>query len=170
MSESGLKFRAVELADLETLYRWENDFETWQVSLSKVPYSRFQLEQYIAHANEDIQNAGQYRFMIEAQDGGLMGCVDLFDYETVHRRAGVGILIDKAFRHKGYASQALSFIVDYAFSKLGMKQLYCSISSDNKASLDLFKKASFEEIGLRQDWIFIEGEWKDVIDFQLLNK
>jgi diamine N-acetyltransferase len=51
-----------------------------------------------------------------------------------------------------------------------MKQLYCSISSDNKASLDLFKKASFEVIGLRRDWIFIESEWKDVIDFQLLNK
>ena len=59
---------------------------------------------------------------------------------------------------------------DYAFNRLGMHQLHCSVGVDNHASLKLFKVAGFEQIGIRKDWCFRNGSFTDVVEFQFLNK
>ena len=170
MSESRLRYRALEPDDITLLYRWENDLEINEVSLSKVPFSKYILEQYIAHSQMDLQQAGQVRFVIEVLDGCAVGCIDLFDYDAVDRKAGIGILIDKEFRANGYAKEAINLIKDYAFNVLGLHQLYCSVGAENIVSLNLFKSSGFEQIGIRKDWRFRNGSFSDVIEFQLLNK
>ncbi len=170
MSSHKLILRALEPDDLSQLYLWENDIDSCLVSLSKVPLSKYLLEQYISQAHLDIQQAGQFRFILADESGKSIGCIDLFDYDAVHRRAGVGVLIDVKSRSKGYATEALTLIKDYAFNRIGMHQLYCSIQAHNAASLSLFEKAGFEKVGLRKDWHFTNGSFSDVVEFQLLNQ
>jgi len=170
MSKFRLKYRALEPEDVMLLYTWENDLEINQVSLSKVPFSKYILEQYIAQAHLDIQQAGQFRFILEDELKNAVGCVDLFDYDAINRRAAIGIIVDKEYRSKGYASEAIELMKDYAFNSLGMHQLHCSVGVDNHASLKLFKVAGFEQIGIRKDWSFRGGSFTDVVEFQFLNK
>ena len=170
MFEVRLRYRALEPEDITLLYRWENDLEINEVSLSKVPYSKYILEQYITHAQMDIQQVGQVRLILEKLDSTPIGCIDLFDYDAVDRRAGIGILIDKEFRSNGYAKEAIHLIKAYAFNVLGLHQLYCSVGIENIASLNLFMSSGFEQIGIRKDWRFRNGSFFDVIEFQLLNK
>ena len=170
MSKISLKYRALEPEDITLLYRWENDLDINEISLSKVPFSKYILEQYISHAQMDIQEAGQVRFILENSEDTAIGCVDLYDYNAVDRRAGIGILIDKDFRGLGYGSIAIQLIKNYAFNVLGLHQLYCSVGASNTASLNLFESIGFEKIGLRKEWRFINGKFSDIIDFQLLNK
>lgn len=170
MFEVRLRYRALEPEDITLLYRWENDQEVNEVSLSKVPFSKYILEQYITHAQMDIQQAGQVRFILEKLDSTPIGCIDLFDYDAIDRRAGIGILIDKEFRSNGFAKEAICLITDYAFNVLGLHQLYCSVGLDNIASLNLFKSCGFEQIGIRKDWRYRNGAFYDVVEFQLLNK
>jgi len=170
MSKFRLKYRALEPEDVMLLYTWENDLEINQVSLSKVPFSKYILEQYIAQAHLDIQQAGQFRFILEDELKNAIGCVDLFDYDAINRRAAIGIIVDKEYRSKGYASEAIELMKDYAFNSLGMHQLYCSVGVDNHASLKLFKVAGFKQIGIRKDWSFRNGSFTDVVELQFLNK
>ena len=170
MSKFRLKYRALEPEDVMVLYTWENDLEINQVSLSKVPFSKYILEQYIAQAHLDIQQAGQFRFVLEDEQKNAIGCVDLFDYDAIDRRAAIGIIVDKKYRSKGYASESIELMKDYAFNFLGMHQLYCSVGAGNLASLKLFKLAGFEQIGVRKDWSFRNGSFTDVAEFQFLNK
>ena len=170
MSKMTLTYRALEPEDITLLYRWENDLDINEVSLSKVPFSKYILEQYISHAQMDIQEAGQVRFILENTEGTAIGCVDLYEYNAVDRRAGIGILIDKDFRALGYGTIAIQLIKNYAFNVLGLHQLYCSVGVDNTSSLNLFESVGFEKIGLRKEWRFINGKFSDVIEFQLLNK
>ena len=37
---------------------------------------------------------------------------------------------------------------------------------DNKISLNLFKKMGYVEIGIKKDWNYIEGKYKDEVLFQ----
>jgi len=170
MSELKLKYRALEPEDVTTLFMWENDLEINEVSLSKVPFSKYILEQYIAQAHLDIQQAGQYRFVLEDAEGNAVGCVDLFDYDAIDRRAAIGIIIEKQYRLKGYAAEAISLMKDYAFNRIGMRQLHCSVGVSNVKSLQLFRSAGFTEIGIRKDWSFRNGEFQDVVEFQFINK
>lgn len=168
MSNFRLKYRALEPSDLAQIYLWENDLDINRVSLSKVPFSKYMLEQYISQSHLDIQEAGQFRFMLMDDAGHAIGCVDLFDYDAVARRAGMGIVIDEKSRSKGYATDAIALMKDYAFNRIGMHQLHCSISVDNSSSLNLFENSGFVRIGIRKDWIFKNGSFSDVIDMQCI--
>ena len=170
MSDFKLKYRALEPEDVTMLFKWENDLEINEVSLSKVPFSKYILEQYIAQAHLDIQQAGQYRFVLEVTEGNAVGCVDLFDYDAIDRRAAIGIIIEKRYRLKGYAAEAITLMKDYAFNRIGMRQLHCSVGVSNEKSLQLFRSAGFTEIGIRKDWSFRNGAFHDVVEFQFINK
>src|SRR5688572_8131044 len=143
LTGKNINLRALEPADLEQLYEWENDVANWHVSGTLTPYSRFVLEQYISTAHQDIYTTKQLRLVIElytSDDIRSIGCIDLFDFDPKNMRAGVGILIgDCDERNKGYASESLALLINYSADTLGLHQLYANISVDNKASLHLFK-------------------------------
>lgn len=169
LSSDNLILRAPELNDLDILYKWENDESIWYLSNTLIPFSRFDLEQFILQGNHDVFSDKQYRFMIEDKDSSeLLGCIDLFDFDPANKRAGVGILVDEKHREKGVASQALDIFIDYAFEQLNVHQLYCNILASNTNSLFLFKRKQFSEIGVKKDWVFLDGKYHDEILFQLV--
>jgi len=46
LSGVSISLRAVEPADIDLLYHWENDTSIWKVSNTLTPYSHFQIEEY----------------------------------------------------------------------------------------------------------------------------
>lgn len=170
LSDNNIKLRALEPTDIDLLYVWENDVSVWHVSNTITPYSRHVLEQYVLNAHLDIYTTKQLRLIIElVANSKAIGCIDLFDFDPHHKRAGIGILIaDRTERGNGYASAALSLLTNYVFKTLGLQQLYCNITADNKSSLQLFTKHKFEMAGLKRKWINDGGVWKDECMMQLL--
>lgn len=166
---TSISLRALEPEDLNVLYRWENDTSCWLVSGTLVPFSKHVLTEYISNAHVDIFTSKQLRLVIEKEGKTPVGCVDLFDFDPKNKRAGVGILIgETSERQKGYASEALDLLIQYAFSILDLHQLYCHISEDNSTSLQLFTGKGFQETGKKLDWIYDNGKWVNVCIFQLL--
>lgn len=167
-----VSLRAVEPTDLELLYELENNPEWWHLSNTVAPFSRFVLEQYIMNAHLDIYSTKQLRLMIDAGIGQRLqtvGTIDLFEFDPVNLRAGVGILIAKAWQKKGIASEALSLLIDFGFNTLHLHQLFCGICTDNEASILLFKKHGFRITGTREHWVRNRQEWQDEYFLQLFN-
>ncbi|MGM0565474.1 MAG: GNAT family N-acetyltransferase [Bacteroidota bacterium] len=164
-----ISLRAIEPEDIDALYRWENDLKLWHVSETLIPFSKFILKEYIQEATRDIFDARQLRLIIaENEDGTSAGAIDLFDYDPLHRRAGVGLLIQDNHRHKGYAAEALELIKHYAFNTLMLHQLYCQIGESNQKSMKLFTKAGFEITGKKKEWLKYPEGWENVLFLQLL--
>lgn len=164
-----LNLRALEPNDLNFLYNIENNEAFWEVSNTLIPYSRYSLKQYIKNSHLDIYEAKQLRLIIENKNQQIIGIIDLFDFDPKHLRAGVGILIDLKHQQKGYATEALKMIGNYAFSFLNLNQLYANISIDNKNSILLFKKLKYQQTGILKNWIFTNNKFKDVLFYQLIN-
>ncbi|PKP00978.1 MAG: GNAT family N-acetyltransferase [Bacteroidetes bacterium HGW-Bacteroidetes-9] len=171
MKGKQISLRAPEPADIDLIYAWENDPSVWQVSNTTAPYSRFDIEQFVLNTNHDIFAAKQLRLMITDNEkpGEPVGAIDLFDFDPLHRRAGVGILIASSERGKGYATEALSMLKEYSFNTLNLHQLYCHISTENKGSIHIFSKTGFEICGTCKDWTRAENIWKDAFFMQLIN-
>lgn len=153
--------RPIEITDLQAVYDWENDPEIWEVSNTVNPLSRFFLEQYILNAQNNIYSDKQLRLIIETLEGQRVGSVDLFDFDAHNRRCGVGILIDRDYRNKGYASQALDLVIDYSRDTLNLHQLFCNINTDNQVSINLFTKKGFLKTGHKKHWNLRGNTWTD---------
>ena len=166
-----INLRALEPEDLNFLFQIENNEAFWEVSHTQKPFSKYILKQYLENAHLDIFEAKQLRLLIEDKSTKTqIGMIDLFDFNPQHKRAGIGILIDPEFQKNGFASEALSTLINYCFSHLNMHQLYANITSDNKKSISLFSKNNFNKVGVKKDWILSEGKFKDEVLFQLIKE
>jgi diamine N-acetyltransferase len=162
--------RAIESEDIDLLYDWENDEETWEVSHTLVPFSKYILALYVKNSDKDIYESKQLRLMIDSPKGKTVGAIDLFDFDPYHSRAGVGLLIyGKEDRSKGYASAALELVIGYCFNKLNFHQIYANIDTNNGPSLRLFQKFGFEVCGIKKQWLRTESGWNDEYLLQLIN-
>jgi len=163
--------RALEPEDLEFLFRLENDPELWAVSdVLPAPVSRHALREYLRHAAASLAEVGQMRLIISSEEKTPVGTLDLFDYSALHQRAGVGITVLAGARRRGYAQAALTQLISYARQALQLHQLYCTVAADNRASISLFKKAGFRQVGVRHSWLRINTPpgWKNAVEMQLI--
>jgi diamine N-acetyltransferase len=162
--------RAMEPQDVDLLYKWENDPHIWHVSNTYIPFSKHFLISFINNSGNDLFADKQLRLMIvNSKINNVSGTLDFFEFDPMHRRAGIGILIDEKYRNRGYASEAVELAVRYAFTFLNMHQLFVHVTSDNPHSIKLFTKAGFQETGVKRDWLLVENKWKDVHFLQLMN-
>ncbi|HEU4495549.1 MAG TPA: GNAT family protein [Flavobacterium sp.] len=164
--------RALEPEDLEFVFAIENDESIWEYSNTQAPYSRFLIRQYLENARQDIYEAKQLRLAIcRNRDFEAVGLVDLFEFDPKNSRAGIGIVIkDSRDRNSGIGSQALEILIRYSFTQLNLNQLFANINTDNEPSIALFANFGFEKIGIKKQWNFVNGVYKDEAMFQLINQ
>ncbi len=169
LSGSKIELRQMEPNDVDLLYNWENDSSIWQLSNTTTPFSKFYLEQFILNSTNDIYTDKQLRLIAVLKDNKelAVGCIDFFDFDPKNLRAGIGILIDKNHRKRGYGSEVLDIIIKYSKNTLNLHQIFCNIGADNTESLKLFKNKGFEIAGLKKEWVKKPNKWEDEYLLQL---
>jgi diamine N-acetyltransferase len=161
--------RGIEIGDLSFLSDIENNPDNWIISDTLIPFSDSSLKAYIL-SSRDLTSDKQVRFIVCKNESDTpIGAVDLFNYDSVHRKAGVGILIKEDERKNGFASQALKIIIEYAFDFLNLHHIWANILQNNSHSIKLFKSNGFELSGVKKEWNLYEGEWLDEGFYQLFN-
>tara|TARA_R100000935_G_C2785872_1_gene143727 strand:- start:34 stop:564 length:531 start_codon:yes stop_codon:yes gene_type:complete len=162
--------RALEPDDLDFILEVENSEDFWEISSTRVPYSRFLIKKYLQNSHRDIFDVKQLRLMICTVDKTPIGLIDIFDLEPKDRRAALGILIvNNDHRGKGYGTEVLNLISSYCFTHLCLHQLHANVTVDNLASIKLFEKCDFSAVGIKKDWVLVNGKFKDEILYQLIN-
>lgn len=154
-----MRLTTLEPEDIDVLSQIENDSSNWLVSNTTVPYNEQVLCDYICSQKADIYADKQLRLVIKNDDGESVGLIDMQNFIPQHLRAEVGVAILKTQRDKGYASQALEMLKDYARKVCHLHQLYALIPADNDVSMKLFEKCGFRRSALLNDWI-LDGEKK----------
>jgi RimJ/RimL family protein N-acetyltransferase len=105
----------------------------------------------------------------------IVGCIDLYNYDPLNRRAAVGIMVASDHRRQGHALAMLRAL-ETLYSTQTIKQssnqtihtLYADIAATNTASLALFAKAGYTECGHFRDWLLVGDRYIDSIRMQLI--
>jgi diamine N-acetyltransferase len=130
-------------SDVEVVYAWDRDPElaAWNgrspISISLSAARR----DYLARWDDP----GVKTFIIEAS-GEAIGMATLYDF----RRDGceLGIKIGPgSLRGRGYASEAVSLLVDYVFDTLGLAAVRGSTLAHNDRMQRVFEKHGFVQVG-----------------------
>lgn len=96
----------------------------------------------------------------------LVGCIDLYNHDPIHRRAEVGIVVDKDHRRQGYGQAMLRALDTLCRDDLGLHQLYCDIVDSHAVSLHLFESCGYSRVGCMHDWVMVGEGYRDVIRLQ----
>jgi diamine N-acetyltransferase len=170
MEYKNLKFRAVEFDDFERLVDWENEIIKLRSSSNIFPHPKHIFKYFIDDSKLTFQERGMFRFIVEDKNKNIIGYVDLYEYDSINNRAKTSCFVDKKHRNEGYGYKMKKFIIDYAFNKLNLYQIYWEIYSDNENSLRLTNKfKEVRKVGVLRDWIWKDGKYIDSYIFQIIN-
>jgi ribosomal-protein-alanine N-acetyltransferase len=164
-----LYLREVRPSDVnENYYRWMNDPEVTQYLESRFyPNSMESLREYVAGKRGDRNNVF---LAIILKDGDRhIGNIKLGPIDWIHRIGDIGILIgERDCWGKGYATEAIGLVVDYAFRVLNLHKLTAGCYDLNQGSAQAFQKVGFVIEGIRKQHYYCSGKYVDVIMMGIL--
>lgn len=143
-----------KILDEKTMYAWGHAFskqecKDWiEQQLQRYQKYGFGLWAVVDKASgEIIGNAGlNYENITLVSDETKVDEVDSSG-ESQCEILELGYIINHRFWGQGLGLEVASACAKYAFSKLGVKELYCLIKEDNKPSLKLAKKLGMRVVG-----------------------
>lgn len=124
------------------------------------PLSIEQQQQWYEKNINDNQN---FRFVIETPEDGAVGIATLTGIDWKNRRATHGIkLANKERRTRGIGTDSVMAIMRYAFDELGFRRLDGSWFDSNEASKALYIKCGWKAEGVKREYIYKRGQWRDL--------
>ena len=159
-----LYLREVRPSDVnDAYYSWMNNPETIQYVESRFfPNSMESLQEYVKKVLGNKDNI--FLAIVLKEKHKHIGNIKMGPINWVHRLADIGVILgEKDSWGKGYASEAISLLAEYAFKNLNLHKLTAGCYEPNQGSLKTFRKAGFEIEGKRKKHAFFNGEYVDVI-------
>lgn len=158
MSED-LFLRVFEKTDIDFLHRLYNDAKIMNFWFEEAFHSKSALE---ANFEKHLTNSRTKSFIL--QDGDeVVGLIQLFTIEYIHRKAEFAIIIDPLHQGKGYALKATHLSIEYAFRNLNLNKLYLYVDVINDKAIHIYKKAGFTEEAVLKDEFFVNGDYHDIV-------
>ncbi|MFB6220817.1 MAG: GNAT family N-acetyltransferase [Halolamina sp.] len=97
-----------------------------------------------------------------------IGCVIAATSERA--RSGIGFWLVPAVHGEGYATEAVSLVLDYLFRVYPHPAVYAKALPHNDASRGLLESLGFQEEGRARKEAFWDGEYHDSIAYSLLRE
>jgi RimJ/RimL family protein N-acetyltransferase len=166
-----LYIRPVESRDSASLFRYRSDPVSCKF-LSRIPETVEDMAAFIAGTSAEINVPGTwFQFiLIEHNSDTIIGDIGVHFLETdsSNKQAEIGYTLDKNFRGKGFASEALTVIINYLIVDLKKHRIIASINPANKDSIRLVERFGFRKEAHFKEGFFFRGEWVDDLLFALL--
>ena len=162
-----VELRTLEPEDFRVVHRWEGEIDAWMANSASAPFSRHTLWRYFKNYNCDIYSTHEVR-MIVMLAGEPVGMLDVFNFDPMNSRAEVGVYVCAEHRRGGVGETAVRIAVEnYAFGRLNLNQVYCTIRRSNEAALALFRQAGFTGETVLAQWISAgNGVFEDAVIMQ----
>lgn len=161
-----VSLRAPEPADLDLIFNLEEDPRLWEAGTSLAPVSRYMLQRYLEDYRADFTGEGQLRMVAVDADGNAIGLVDMFEYDKLNRRAGVGIAVLPERRKQGYGTAMLVALCRYGRRRFLLHNLWAHTAVDNIGAIRTFEDSGFARVGVLKGWTLSPDGFKDAVLWQ----
>ncbi|MCM3337564.1 GNAT family N-acetyltransferase [Paenibacillus sp. MER TA 81-3] len=81
----------------------------------------------------------------------------------------LGYRIDEQERNKGYMTEGIKHMIEFAFNILQLHRIEANIMPRNTASIKVVQKLGFHNEGAAKKYLKINGNWEDHVHMVLLN-
>jgi ribosomal-protein-alanine N-acetyltransferase len=98
----------------------------------------------------------------------IVGTVSLLDISEKHARAELGYWTGVEYWGRGYCTEAVIGLTQFAKEHLGVTKIVARCSADNTASARVMEKAGLIKEGFLAKHVFMHGKYEDVLLYGLV--
>lgn len=166
-----LLIRNFQDVDLEIFLNYRNDpfvakYQSWSLPYSKEKAQTFIDEMKDIHAPKQ----GQWlQLAIESKESQiLIGDVAFCIKDDDIRQATIGFTISSQFWNQGFATEALTALVDYLFEDINLHRIVADCDTENIGSWKTLEKLGFRREGHFIESLLIDGIYTSEYYYSLL--
>jgi RimJ/RimL family protein N-acetyltransferase len=169
LKSENLALTPLRSGDLPALFEWINDREL--VTLNG-PYKPVSEAEHAAWFAAIQQRPDVVIFAIRLLKGDkLIGSCQLLNISQAHGAAELQIRLgDGAERSKGYGTEAVRLLLEFAFKDLRLRRVYLHVLKTNLAAIRVYEKVGFVTEGVLRKAAYIDGEAKDLLVMAVLEE
>jgi ribosomal-protein-alanine N-acetyltransferase len=139
------------------LERWE---PTWPYDFLTLDY----WETTGRRAVDDARNGWTYRFVASRREDPqtMIASINLSNVvRGVFAAAHLGYSVDAEIQGRGFGTEAVGAVVDFAFTQLRLHRVMANYQPANERSARLLRRLGFVPEGFARDYLYIDGAWRD---------
>lgn len=150
--------------------RWTNDFDVAVLAGDDLRPRSLESSEADYERTSKAHDPYSVGFMIyERSTLRPIGGVGLRHISPTHRNAELGIAIgEKDCWGKGYGTEAVRLMLDYAFTVLGLHNVMLSTYSYNERAIRAYQRAGFREFGRRHESARLGNQFYDDVYMECL--
>jgi RimJ/RimL family protein N-acetyltransferase len=162
--------RRFRLADLPAFLAYRNDpevarYQSWSYYSEREARALLEEMQRL----EPGTPGEWFQFAIEAKaTGELLGDCTLLMRKDEPRLGEIGYTLARTQQRKGYATEAITLLIDYAFDGLNLHRLIAQLDARNERSAALVERLGFRREGSFRQNHWFKGTWSDEYLYALL--
>jgi RimJ/RimL family protein N-acetyltransferase len=171
-----LRFQRVRLrplsdADVPALFRIFGDSEVMRFWSSPPLEDLGAARGLLDHIRRSFEARTLFQWGITTvDDDAVVGTCTIFHIDHDHRRAEIGFAIGRADWRKGYASDAVTALVRFAFDQLDLHRLEADPDPQNQGSIRVLERQGFRREGLLRERYFLNEQPQDAAYYGLLRR
>lgn len=157
LSTPRLHLRSFVLRDLDAFVAYRSDPAVARYQGWSLPYTREQgqaLIEEMMHKPLDVQGEWLQVAIEQRESGALIGDCAFGVRDRRGQQAEIGYTLARGFQGRGYATEAITRLLQYLFDERGLHRVHASCDTENRASIRLL-----ERLGMRREAHFIENYW-----------
>lgn len=161
-----LILRGIQKQDAGDIFKYCADPASSKYAVWYPHESILETKTYIAWQAREIRRGGFMLWAIEMKNGGqVIGTCSLTRDKDNAKIAELGYGIRKEFQKNGYASEAVSAALNYAFCECGATRIFARVMAENEPSARLAKRVGMTLEGKLKKGIFCKGKSYDILLF-----
>jgi len=139
-----VELKCLRTADVQDLFEIYGNEATMEFASDEVFESIDTVHEMLESASQMEESGEALEWAIECKtEKKVIGTLGLHTFSLCGRECEIGCLVNSQFWRKGYMSDALPLVVEYAKAQ-GIKKLLANIDSPNYRSIGLFSKNGFQ--------------------------
>ncbi|SMF89799.1 Protein N-acetyltransferase, RimJ/RimL family [Paenibacillus uliginis N3/975] len=164
-----IKFRKMTTNDVQMYNQWRNDLEVMTTTSPSLDlFTEEDTHEFVSHVILGSDTSKSY-IILDKQSDRPIGIISLIQLDYKNRNAECIIDIgEKDYWGKGYGTEALRLLLDYAFLELNLHRVSLRVFSFNQKAIHLYEKIGFKHEGASRQAIFRDGAWGDIVQMGIL--
>lgn len=168
-----LVFREVSTDDISNIHQLHSLPETDEFNTLGIPASIQDTEIIISDwlAGQNAKPQTSYTFCLDlVGTKEFIGLIALNIGKPKYQSAEVWYKIDSKYWGKGYATEALTMLLNFSFNVLKLHRIEAGCAVENIASVKVLEKIGMTREGMKRKKLPIRGDWKDNYFYAILDE
>jgi len=158
-----LHLRKMKVLDSSSLFKIWSDPDVTRFMNVSCFTNENQAKEMINLLDGLSQDSKAIRFsIIKMESNEIIGSCGYNSLDFENAKAEIGYDIAKSFWGRGYASEAINSLLDYAFSSLKMNRIEAKVVPENLNSIKLLQKLNFTFEGTLRQSERVDGKFNDL--------